>query len=62
MTILDTNSIHHLRRHVVTKLNNKVDKIDGKTLSANDFINENKEKLDSIATITIAKVDEIWVS
>lgn len=32
-------------QHIVARLGNKVDKVDGKGLSTNDFTNEDKEKL-----------------
>ena len=49
MAILDTNGVRRLWQHVVAKLNGKVDKVDGKGLSTNDFTDAEKEKLNSLS-------------
>lgn len=36
-----------------TKINNKVDKVEGKQLSTNDFTNQEKEKLSSLTNIEV---------
>lgn len=56
-----------LKEYVAAKINNKVDKVDGKGLSTNDFTDEDKTKLDSlenyndseIKTSLANKVDKI---
>lgn len=48
-TSLSISSNKPVANKVITEtLNNKVNKIEGKTLSSNDFTNEYKEKLDNI--------------
>lgn len=42
---------------VAAEIGKKVDKIDGKGLSTNDFTNEYKEKLDSLENITFEETD-----
>lgn len=42
---------------VATKIDKKVDKVDGKGLSTNDFTNEYKEKLDGLENITFEETD-----
>lgn len=57
MAFLNKDGLEHLWNHIVLKLNGKVDKIDGKGLSTNDFTNEYKNKLDNnngIPTCTTA--------
>ncbi len=43
------NAFERMWQHIVAHLGNKVDKVDGKGLSTNDFTNEDKEKLDSLS-------------
>lgn len=46
---LSDESPHPVQNKVITKaLNDKVDKIDGKTLSTNDFTDEYKSKIDNM--------------
>lgn len=42
---------------VATEIDKKVDKVDGKGLSTNDFTNEYKEKLDGLENITFEETD-----
>lgn len=41
------------KKYVDTAAATKVDKVDGKQLSTNDFTNESKEKLDSLENYTL---------
>ena len=58
MTFLNKAGLERLWAHILLKLNRKVDKIDGKSLSTNDFTNEDKEKLNSITQSDWAQTDE----
>ena len=49
MAFLDKNGVERLWLHTVSRLDRKVDKVNGKGLSTNDFTNEEKEKLASIS-------------
>ena len=48
MDFLDKTGLARLWQHILAKLNNKVDKVDGKGLSTNDFTDEEKNKLSNI--------------
>lgn len=50
------------KEEVNTALDGKVDKVDGMGLSANDYTNEDKAKLDSIALVTEAEIDAAFVA
>ena len=39
--------------HITSRLHNKVDKVEGKGLSSNDFTNEDKQALENISQIQI---------
>ena len=58
MTFLDKAGLERLWAHILLKLNRKVDKIDGKGLSTNDFTNEDKEKLNNIMQSDWSQTDE----
>lgn len=58
MSFLNNSGLERLWAHILLKLNRKVDKIDGKSLSTNDFTNEDKEKLNSITQSDWAQTDE----
>lgn len=58
MNFLNKAGLERLWMHIILKLNRKVDKIDGKNLSTNDFTNEDKEKLNSIKQSDWAQTDE----
>ena len=58
MAFLNKAGLARLWAHIILKLNRKVDKIDGKSLSTNDFTNEDKEKLNSIKQSDWAQTDE----
>lgn len=45
---LDKAGLARLWQHILAKLGSKVDKIEGKGLSTNDFTNEDKEKVAGI--------------
>lgn len=47
MAFLNEDGVRRLWAHIISKLNNKVDKVEGKDLSTNDFTNAEKEKLAS---------------
>lgn len=48
MPFLDKTGLERNWLHIISKLGNKVDKVDGKGLSTNDYTNEEKEKLANI--------------
>ena len=51
---LSTESSNPVQNKVITKaLDNKVDKVDGKGLSTNDFSDADKVKLDTLKAITV---------
>lgn len=50
MAFLDKTGLQHLWAQIVLKLNGKIDKVDGKGLSTNDFTDEEKTKLTGIET------------
>ena len=58
MNFLNKAGLERLWAHILLKLNRKVDKIDGQSLSTNDFTNEDKEKLNSITQSDWAQTDE----
>lgn len=45
MAFLDESGLSQLWTNILLKLSTKVEKIEGKGLSSNDFTNEEKEKL-----------------
>ena len=45
MAFLNKAGLERLWTHILLKLNRKVDKVEGKSLSTNDFTTEEKEKL-----------------
>ncbi len=53
------NSVFVSKTDLTTALDGKVDKVEGKGLSANDFTDEYKAKLDSLEFATDAEVDAI---
>lgn len=54
---LDKAGLARLWQHILAKIGTKVDKVEGKGLSTNDFTDEYKQKLD--AAITAADLDII---
>lgn len=54
MDFLSKSGLAHLWNHTITRLNSKVDKIEGKSLSTEDFTTEEKIKLASIPSETAA--------
>lgn len=59
--VLDKNGLITLRNFIVSLLSGKVDKISGKSLSANDYTDEDKVKLtglpDSALSVETTDVD-----
>lgn len=53
MSYLNEVGLSHLWSKIVTKLNNKVDKVSGKGLSTNDYTNEEKAKVTTAANLNI---------
>ena len=53
MAFLDKTGLERLWAQILTKLSTKVDKVEGKGLSTNDYTIEDKNKLDSIDTNAI---------
>jgi hypothetical protein len=45
------NAFERMWQHVITATDEKVDKVEGKTLSTNDFTDEYKEKLDGLGNV-----------
>lgn len=50
---LDTNGLLYLWSKITSRLSGKVDKVEGKGLSANDFTAEDKSKLDGLENYTL---------
>ena len=48
MNFLDEQGLARLWTHIVAKLGSKVDKVEGKDLSTNDYTNEDKEQLANV--------------
>ena len=48
MAFLDKTGLEHLWAQIISKLGSKVDKVDGKGLSTNDYTTEEKTKLSNI--------------
>jgi hypothetical protein len=57
VAFLNNAGLERLWAHVLLKLNRKVDKVEGKELSTNDFTDEYKTKLDSLENITFEETD-----
>ncbi len=55
---LDKAGLARLWQHIVAKLGGKVDKVEGKGLSTNDFTNEDKTKLNSSASIQLVSWED----
>lgn len=60
MKYLDENGLLYFAQKIKTWLGNKVDKIDGKGLSTNDFTTTLKNKLDGIAAGANVNVQADW--
>lgn len=59
MAFLDKTGLERLWLHINSRLNKKVDKIDGKDLSTNDYTTTEKEKLANLPTPTTADAGKI---
>lgn len=62
MPFLDLEGLQILWSNILSKLSNKVDHVEGKQLSTNDFTNEEKSKLSSLenaVAITSERITEI---
>lgn len=57
MAFLNNAGLERLWAHIILKLNHKVDKVEGKGLSTEDFTTEEKEKL---AGLGAAQVQADW--
>lgn len=55
MAFLDNAGLTYLWGVITGKLNTKVEKVDGKGLSTNDFTNDEKTKLNGLHNTTLAK-------
>lgn len=51
MTFLNEQGVERLWTHIIAKLGSKVDKVDGKALSANDYTDEDKDKLNNLGIL-----------
>ncbi len=49
MAFLNEQGVERLWTHIIAKLGSKVDKVDGKVLSTNDYTDEDKDKLTEVA-------------
>lgn len=58
MAFLDRNGLEHLWQQIILKLGDKVDKVDGKGLSTNDYTNEEKSKIDN-ANVAISNLNRL---
>ena len=58
MAFLSKAGVERLWSHVISRLNNKVDKVDGKGLSTNDFTNEEKDKLNKVISYNVQELTE----
>ena len=58
MSFLNKTGLERLWQHIILKLGDKVDKVDGKGLSTNDYTTAEKEKLASLTPITVDDVIE----
>ena len=47
MAFLDKTGLEHLWAQIISKLGSKVDKVDGKGLSTNDYTTEDKQNLNN---------------
>ena len=45
---------------VKSALSGKVDKVNGKGLSSNDYTNEDKQKVEAISTITDTQINKLF--
>lgn len=62
MAFLDRKGVERLWAHIISKIGEKVDIVEGKGLSTNDYTNEEKEKLANLETLVSelqAKVAEL---
>ena len=57
-SFLDKTGLAHLWSHIMARLGSKVDKVDGKGLSSNDFTDEDKTKLNSSASIQLVSWED----
>lgn len=60
MSFLDKIGVTRLWQHILLKLNEKVDKVDGKGLSTNDYTTEEKEKLTGIEAGAQVNIQSDW--
>ena len=51
MAFLDKTGVERLWSHIISKLGEKVDKVEGKGLSTNDYTTEEKENLANLETL-----------
>lgn len=59
MAFLNKTGLERLWAHVISQLGHKVEKVDGKGLSTNDFTNEEKEKLANLSTEGLASEEYV---
>lgn len=58
IAILDFDGLSHLVTKFLSQLGNKVDTVDGKVLSSNDYTDEEKQKLANLSVATVEEVQE----
>lgn len=58
--IIDASNLPYMIGKIKEVTDTKVDKIDGKGLSTNDYTDEEKEKLNSIETIELNEIDDLF--
>lgn len=59
MAFLNERGLSRLWAHIITKLNTKIDKEEGKTLSSNDYTDAEKEKLANLSLEGLATEDYV---
>jgi len=57
MSFLNKQGVERLWQHIILKLGNKVDKVEGKGLSTEDFTTEEKTKLSNLTEGQIKTID-----
>ena len=58
--MIDASNLPYMIRKIKEVTDTKVDKVDGKGLSTNDYTDEEKEKLNNISTVTISELNDLF--
>lgn len=62
MAFLNEQGLERLWLHIIAKLGNKVDRVDGKGLSTNDYTTEEKNKLANIENVIFEQVENDYAT